>query len=134
MTSTQLESANSSDNEQQPTRITEIAEEDQKNSSKHTRKGKWTLEEEDYVSALISQFDSGCIDIPEGTTLRAYLAEKLNCDPMRITKKFTGQDCLGKRVSISLPVLLSRTHQCDKSVSLISKSLSHQDHVNSLFL
>ena len=31
-------------------------------------------------------------------TLRAYLAEKLGCDPMRITKKYTGSSCLGKRV------------------------------------
>jgi hypothetical protein len=29
--------------------------------------------------------------------LRSYLAEKLNCDPMRITKKFTGACCLGRR-------------------------------------
>jgi hypothetical protein len=33
-----------------------------------------------------------------GITLRAYLAEKLQCDPMRITKKYTGASCLGKRV------------------------------------
>ena len=32
-------------------------------------------------------------------TLRSYLAEKLNCDPMRITKKFAGASCLGKRIS-----------------------------------
>lgn len=30
-------------------------------------------------------------------TLRGYLAEKLNCDPMRITKKYAGAACLGKR-------------------------------------
>jgi len=62
------------------------------------RKGKWTPEEEDYVAALIEHFESGLLNLVEGTTLRIFLAEKLNCDPMRITKKFTGQDCLGKRV------------------------------------
>jgi hypothetical protein len=31
-------------------------------------------------------------------TLRSYLADKLGCDPMRITKKYTGASCLGKRV------------------------------------
>jgi hypothetical protein len=36
--------------------------------------------------------------LPEGATLRSYLAERLNCDPMRITKKFTGACCLGRRV------------------------------------
>ena len=55
-------------------------------------------EEEDYAACIISQFNRGYLQLPEGTTLRAYLAEKLNCDPMRITKKFTGSQCLGKRV------------------------------------
>ena len=36
--------------------------------------------------------------MPDGATLRSYLAEKLNCDPMRITKKFTGDLAIGKRV------------------------------------
>lgn len=30
--------------------------------------------------------------------MRAYLSQKLGCDPMRITKKYTGASCLGKRV------------------------------------
>lgn len=34
----------------------------------------------------------------KGITLRAYLAKKLQCDPMRITKKYTGACCLGKRI------------------------------------
>ncbi len=63
------------------------------------RKGKWSIEEEEYATAIIDQFTAGNVDITEGTTLRAYLAEKLNCDPMRITKKFNGPDCLGKRVN-----------------------------------
>jgi hypothetical protein len=36
--------------------------------------------------------------LPEGKTLRSYLAEKLQCDPMRITKKYAGAACLGKRI------------------------------------
>lgn len=36
--------------------------------------------------------------LPDGATLRSYLAGKLHCDPMRITKKFTGACCLGRRV------------------------------------
>ena len=36
--------------------------------------------------------------LPEGATLRSYLADKLNCDPMRITKKYAGASCLGRRV------------------------------------
>ncbi|CAM9760535.1 unnamed protein product, partial [Discosporangium mesarthrocarpum] len=62
------------------------------------RKGKWTNEEEAFTARIIHHFNCGVLQLPEGTTLRAYLAEKLECDPMRITKKFTGSNCLGKRV------------------------------------
>lgn len=62
------------------------------------RRGKWTAEEEAYVARVIQDFNSGYLDAPAGTTLRTYLSEKLQCDPMRITKKFTGDACIGKRV------------------------------------
>ena len=62
------------------------------------RKGKWTIEEEEYTSRIIHYFSTGTLTLPEGTTLRSYLAEKLSCDPMRITKKYAGASCLGKRV------------------------------------
>ena len=62
------------------------------------RRGKWTVEEEAYVARVIQDFNSGYLDAPAGTTLRTYLSEKLKCDPMRITKKFTGDACIGKRV------------------------------------
>jgi hypothetical protein len=62
------------------------------------RRGKWSIEEEDYVRVVIQDFNSGFLDAPAGTTLRTYLSEKLQCDPMRITKKFTGDSCIGKRV------------------------------------
>ena len=60
------------------------------------RRGKWTVEEEAYVARVIQDFNSGYLDAPAGTTLRTYLSEKLQCDPMRITKKFTGEACIGK--------------------------------------
>lgn len=62
------------------------------------RKGKWTAEEEEYTMRIIQHFRTGLLSLPDGHTLRSYLAEKLNCDPMRITKKFSGASCLGKRV------------------------------------
>ncbi|KAJ1435580.1 hypothetical protein B484DRAFT_325500, partial [Ochromonadaceae sp. CCMP2298] len=65
------------------------------------RKGKWTPEEERYTNKVIDFFNTGVLQLPEserGVTLRAYLADKLGCDPMRITKKYTGASCLGKRV------------------------------------
>jgi hypothetical protein len=62
------------------------------------RRGKWTVEEEAYVARVIQDFNSGFLNAPAGTTLRSYLSDKLQCDPMRITKKFTGDACIGKRV------------------------------------
>ena len=68
----------------------------------HTlRKGKWTLEEEMYTNKVIEVFNLGILKLhghEKGVTLRAYLANKLGCDPMRITKKFTGNASIGKRV------------------------------------
>eukprot|EP00816_Leptocylindrus_hargravesii_P012336 CAMPEP_0196808182 /NCGR_PEP_ID=MMETSP1362-20130617/8171_1 /TAXON_ID=163516 /ORGANISM="Leptocylindrus danicus, Strain CCMP1856" /LENGTH=546 /DNA_ID=CAMNT_0042182417 /DNA_START=279 /DNA_END=1919 /DNA_ORIENTATION=+ len=68
------------------------------NGKSTLRRGKWTLEEEAYVARVIRDFNSGHLAAPAGTTLRTYLSEKLHCDPMRITKKFTGDACIGKRV------------------------------------
>lgn len=67
------------------------------------RKGKWVAEEEDYTNKIIESFNHGTLLIPENEkgmtpTLRSYLSAKLHCDPMRITKKYTGAQCLGKRV------------------------------------
>ncbi|CAM9536830.1 unnamed protein product [Discosporangium mesarthrocarpum] len=62
------------------------------------RKGKWTPEEEKYTTRIINDFTKGLLPLAPGTTLRSYLSEKLNCDPMRITKKFAGAACIGKRV------------------------------------
>jgi len=67
-------------------------------SSASLRRGKWTVEEESYVARVIQDFNSGYLNAPAGTTLRSYLSDKLHCDPMRITKKFTGDSCIGKRV------------------------------------
>ena len=50
------------------------------------------------MERVIQDFNSGLLDAAPGTTLRSYLAEALGCDPMRITKKFTGDASIGKRV------------------------------------
>jgi hypothetical protein len=62
------------------------------------RSGKWTTEEEEYARYLIECFDKGILRGPEkGTSLRSYLAKVLNCDPMRISKKYVGMMRIGKR-------------------------------------
>ena len=42
-----------------------------------TRKGKWTEEEETYTMKLIEAFIAGVLPLPQGTTLRSFLSEKL---------------------------------------------------------
>lgn len=42
------------------------------------RKGKWTQEEEDYATKIISLFNRGLLPISSGTTLRTYLSEILH--------------------------------------------------------
>ena len=62
------------------------------------RSGKWLQEEESYADLLIDMFDQGHLsDCMTGSTLRAYLAQKLHCAPMRISKKFAGKG-IGKKV------------------------------------
>lgn len=62
------------------------------------RSGKWLEEEESYAELLIDMFDKGyLLDCVTGSTLRAYLAQKLHCAPMRISKKYAGKG-IGKKV------------------------------------
>jgi hypothetical protein len=71
------------------------------------RRGKWTPEEEAYANRLIEEFKNGMLPIADGTTLRTFLSKLLNCDPMRISKKYVGNNCIGKvrylLPSLSLP-------------------------------
>ena len=61
------------------------------------RRGNWTPEEEAYANRVIQEFEAGLLPLTNGTTLRTYLSKLLNCDPMRISKKFVGS-CLGNQV------------------------------------
>lgn len=57
-----------------------------------SRAGKWTQQEEDFAKKLILEFEAGTAkDCEDGCTLRAFLAKKLNCSAMRISKKFAGK-------------------------------------------
>jgi hypothetical protein len=69
---------------------------DLKNKKAGLRRGKWTAEEEFYANRLIYEFKLGLLPLTDGTTLRTFLSKLLNCDPMRISKKFVGQNCIGK--------------------------------------
>jgi hypothetical protein len=64
------------------------------------RSGKWTAEEEAFADLLIELFEKGHIHENNGCTLRSFLARKLHCAPMRISKKYAGKG-IGKMVFLS---------------------------------
>ena len=47
---------------------------------------------------LIHEFKEGLLPLTEGTTLRTFLSKVLNCDHMRISKKFVGANSIGKQI------------------------------------
>jgi len=58
--------------------------------AEEARKGRWSAEEKEFASKMVYYFQRGMLNLREGTTLRAYLAFKLRCNPMRVSKKFGG--------------------------------------------
>jgi hypothetical protein len=40
--------------------------------------GKWTPEENNYATCIVAHFRSGSMQIPDGSTLRAVLADRLD--------------------------------------------------------
>lgn len=61
------------------------------------RIGHWTDSEEEYSDKIAELFKLGTLpNCPEKTTLRLLLSQLLNCPPMRISKKFTGERAIGK--------------------------------------
>lgn len=97
-----------------------------KSKSSSLRRGKWTVEEEAYVARVIQDFNSGFLNAPAGTTLRSYLSEKLHCDPMRITKKFTGDACIGKRVFHPAVRCASNAAAIDKAQVSVTRPMTFQ--------
>lgn len=62
------------------------------------RSGKWTPEEEAFTNMLIHYFKRGLLHVEDGTSLRWYLAKRLNCEAMRVTKKLKGNSSIGKQI------------------------------------
>lgn len=79
-------------------------------------RGKWTTEEERYADQIIVEFSSGTLDIPAGESLRAYLAKMLNCDPMRISKRYRGDGSIGNRTFVPLSRIESNAEAIRNSI------------------
>eukprot|EP01138_Halocafeteria_seosinensis_P009582 gb/GECG01009792.1/.p1 GENE.gb/GECG01009792.1/~~gb/GECG01009792.1/.p1 ORF type:complete len:434 (+),score=84.41 gb/GECG01009792.1/:1-1302(+) len=91
------------------------------------RRGKWSEAESKYVDELVNQFHQGIItNLPEGTSLRAYLATALRCDPMRITKKYQAEEAIGKRIY--------RTSGRPQAESEMKQAESNREHLAMKFI
>ncbi|ETK90445.1 hypothetical protein L915_05787, partial [Phytophthora nicotianae] len=67
-------------------------------SSNYLRSGVWSLAEEEYAAALVSFFLEGLLDLPEGVTLRKFLAEKLCCNRRRVSMKLGTESLAGRKI------------------------------------
>ena len=52
------------------------------------------------MAAFVAQFQYRTLPLKRGSLLRTFLSEVLNCEGMRITKKFAGDSSFGKRVFV----------------------------------
>lgn len=50
------------------------------------RKGKWSVDEHKYADMVMKQFQVGALPLADGLHLRVFMANMLQCDPLRVTK------------------------------------------------
>jgi hypothetical protein len=60
------------------------------------RKGKWSADEHKYANMMMKQFQMGALPLVDGLHLRGFIANLLQCDPLRVTKKYSGH-AIGKQ-------------------------------------
>ena len=95
------------------------------------RRGKWTLEEEVYANKLIEAFKTGAIeDCEDGCTLRSFLATKLQCAPMRISKKYAGTS-VGKLIYAKSDMKGAERDAANASLSIQLRDL-HEAFITSI--
>lgn len=60
------------------------------------RKGKWSVDEHKYANMMMKQFQLGALPLVDGLHLRGFISSLLQCDPLRVTKKYAGH-AIGKQ-------------------------------------
>uniref|UniRef100_K3XCD9 RING-type domain-containing protein n=1 Tax=Globisporangium ultimum (strain ATCC 200006 / CBS 805.95 / DAOM BR144) TaxID=431595 RepID=K3XCD9_GLOUD len=60
------------------------------------RKGKWSNDEHKYANMMMRQFQLGALPLVDGLHLRGFISSLLQCDPLRVTKKYSGH-AIGKQ-------------------------------------
>mmetsp|Transcript_10405 Transcript_10405/g.29739 ORF Transcript_10405/g.29739 Transcript_10405/m.29739 type:complete len:348 (-) Transcript_10405:265-1308(-) len=102
----------------------------------YQKSGKWSSEEEAYADALRVYFQRGILNLPEGTTLRCFIANQLQCSPMRVSKKFGASGGLGKVVYRPRPAIelchdevdAARGHLLQLEAALTNREAFDQAH------
>ena len=93
-----------------------------------SRRGKWTRAEEDYAAKLIEIFKHGLVPgLSEGCTLKAFLASKLHCAPMRISKKFSGS-------SVGKMIFSAQTQNPSYSEEMLKRLRSELERSENMYL
>ncbi|KAL4100019.1 hypothetical protein PRIC1_007816 [Phytophthora ramorum] len=67
-------------------------------NAQYLRSGVWSRAEEEYAAALVSYFLQGLLDLPEGTTLRKFLADQLCCNRRRVSMKLGTESLAGQKI------------------------------------
>ncbi len=62
----------------------------------YSRSGAWTSDEIAFVDIASCLFKQGCLPLRENTMLRQFLARLLDCHPMRLSKRFSKGNKVGK--------------------------------------
>ncbi|GLD97610.1 hypothetical protein PINS_up006300 [Pythium insidiosum] len=97
--------------------------------SGRVRIGTWSDDEQAFALALINAFCSGLLAIPRGTTLRAFLAEQLQCSPMRISKKLAtgvmGRHSVPKRLGSAVFEPMLHADPTTRAIALQELSRLH---------
>jgi hypothetical protein len=73
-----------------------VFREGKRRSNSGARKGKWSIDEHKYANMMMKQFQLGALPLLDGLHLRVFIANLLQCDPLRVTKKYAGQ-AIGKQ-------------------------------------
>lgn len=81
---------------QTPVTVVRIFREFRNAPNTTARKGKWSVDEHKYANMMMKQFQAGALPLVDGLHLRGFLASMVQCDPLRVTKKYAGQ-AIGKQ-------------------------------------
>ncbi|KDO18291.1 hypothetical protein SPRG_21726 [Saprolegnia parasitica CBS 223.65] len=90
-------------------------------TAKCETRGLWFHYEQRYAAKLIEYFVQGALALPPGTTLRGFLAEKLCCSPMRVSKKLATGSIAGRAIPRRLGTAVFVTAAMDAELAQLRK-------------